>query len=147
MDRRGAGPERQPALLLAVLRPPAVERRARGWREDYERVVLCGRASGPGRFVAAGPGGRVRCQELVDHDGDRVLRAALLSDGEAADRIAIRELVEAYLGLLWATIYLAIDAFSPGSIRMGGDPADRQTELLYVSLITLSTVGYATSCR
>jgi hypothetical protein len=46
------------------------------------------------------------------------------------------------LGLLWATIYLAIDAFSPGSIRMGGDPADRQTELLYFSLITLSTVGY-----
>ena len=46
------------------------------------------------------------------------------------------------LGLLWATIYLAIDAYSPGSIRMGGDPADRQTELLYFSLITLSTVGY-----
>jgi hypothetical protein len=46
------------------------------------------------------------------------------------------------LGLLWATIYLAIDAISPGSIRMAGDPADRQTELLYFSLITLSTVGY-----
>ena len=46
------------------------------------------------------------------------------------------------LGLLWATIYLAIDAFSPGSIKMGGEPADRQTELLYFSLITLSTVGY-----
>jgi hypothetical protein len=46
------------------------------------------------------------------------------------------------LGLLWAAIYLAIDAFSPGAIRMGSDPADRQTELLYFSLITLSTVGY-----
>lgn len=46
------------------------------------------------------------------------------------------------LGLLWATIYLAIDALSPGSIRMGTDPADHQTELLYFSLITLSTVGY-----
>ena len=46
------------------------------------------------------------------------------------------------LGLLWATIYLAIDSFSPGSIQMGGNPADRQTELLYFSLITLSTVGY-----
>jgi hypothetical protein len=46
------------------------------------------------------------------------------------------------LGLLWATIYLAIDAFSPGSIRIGSDPSDRQTELLYFSLITLSTVGY-----
>ena len=46
------------------------------------------------------------------------------------------------LGLLWAAIYLAIDAFSPGSIRIGSDPADRQTELLYFSLVTLSTIGY-----
>ena len=46
------------------------------------------------------------------------------------------------LGLLWATIYLAIEAFSPGSIRLGSDPANRETELLYFSLITLSTVGY-----
>lgn len=46
------------------------------------------------------------------------------------------------LGLLWAAIYLAIDAFSPGSIRMGSDPASRETDLLYFSLVTLSTVGY-----
>ena len=45
------------------------------------------------------------------------------------------------LGLLWATLYLALDAFSPGSIQMGSQ-ADRQTELLYFSLVTLSTVGY-----
>jgi voltage-gated potassium channel len=45
------------------------------------------------------------------------------------------------LGLLWTTLYLAIDNFSPGSIQMGNQ-ADRQTELLYFSLITLSTVGY-----
>jgi len=45
------------------------------------------------------------------------------------------------LGLLWTTLYLAIDAFSPGSIQMGNQ-TDRQTELLYFSLITLSTVGY-----
>jgi voltage-gated potassium channel Kch len=45
------------------------------------------------------------------------------------------------LGLLWAAIYLAIDAFSPGSIQISHS-ADRQTELLYFSLITLSTVGY-----
>lgn len=46
------------------------------------------------------------------------------------------------LGLLWAAIYLAIDAFSPGAVRMGSGQADRQTELLYFSLITLTTVGY-----
>ena len=46
------------------------------------------------------------------------------------------------LGLLWTTLYLAMDAFYPGSIRIGSLPADRQTELLYLSLITLSTIGY-----
>jgi Ion channel len=46
------------------------------------------------------------------------------------------------LGLLWAAIYLAIDSFSPGSIQMRSAPAGRDTELLYFSLITLSTVGY-----
>ena len=45
------------------------------------------------------------------------------------------------LGLLWTTLYLAIDSVSPGSIQMGSQ-ADRQTELLYFSLVTLSTVGY-----
>jgi hypothetical protein len=46
------------------------------------------------------------------------------------------------LGLLWATLYLAIDAFYPGSIQVGSHSADRQTELLYFSLVTLSTIGY-----
>ena len=46
------------------------------------------------------------------------------------------------LGLLWATLYLALDSFFPGSIKMVSSAADRQTELLYFSLITLSTVGY-----
>jgi len=40
------------------------------------------------------------------------------------------------LGLLWAAIYLAIDAFSPGSIQISHS-ADRQTELLYFSLWVL----------
>ena len=46
------------------------------------------------------------------------------------------------LGLLWATLYLAIDAFSPGSIQIGSHSADRQTDLLYFSMVTLSTIGY-----
>jgi Ion channel len=46
------------------------------------------------------------------------------------------------LGLLWASLYLAMDAFAPGVIQLGSRPADRQTELLYFSLITLSTIGY-----
>jgi hypothetical protein len=46
------------------------------------------------------------------------------------------------LGLLWTTLYLAIDAFHPGSIQIGNHPAERETDLLYFSLITLSTIGY-----
>ena len=34
------------------------------------------------------------------------------------------------LGLLWAALYLAIDAFYPGSIQVGSHPVDRQTEFL-----------------
>jgi hypothetical protein len=46
------------------------------------------------------------------------------------------------LGMLWASLYLAIDAFHPGSIQIAGNPTERDTNLLYFSLITLSTVGY-----
>jgi hypothetical protein len=46
------------------------------------------------------------------------------------------------LGLLWTTLYLAIDSFYPGSIQIGSRPSGRETDLLYFSLITLSTIGY-----
>ena len=46
------------------------------------------------------------------------------------------------LALLWTSLYLAMDAFYPGSIQMGNHPAERDTDLLYFSLITLSTIGY-----
>ena len=46
------------------------------------------------------------------------------------------------LGMLWAAIYCAMDAFSPGSIQLGSHATGRQSELLYFSLITLSTIGY-----
>jgi hypothetical protein len=45
------------------------------------------------------------------------------------------------LGLFWASLYLAVEAFSPGSIQLG-HAIDNQTELLYFSLVTLSTIGY-----
>jgi len=46
------------------------------------------------------------------------------------------------LALLWTSLYLAMDAFYPRSIQIGNHPAERDTELLYFSLITLSTIGY-----
>lgn len=67
-----------------------------------------------------------------------------LRNSRSVTRAELYTAVNIYLllGLLWATLYLALDAFSPGSIRIGSDPGDRETELLYFSLITLSTVGY-----
>lgn len=47
------------------------------------------------------------------------------------------------LGIIWFAMYNAIDILTPGSIvRNSAALTDRSTELLYFSLITLSTVGY-----
>ena len=47
------------------------------------------------------------------------------------------------LGFLWFALYSSIDAFYPGVIQQSrAGITDRSTELLYFSLVTLSTVGY-----
>jgi hypothetical protein len=47
------------------------------------------------------------------------------------------------LGMQWFALYSAIDAAGPGAFLQGvTTTADRQTELLYFSLVTLSTIGY-----
>jgi hypothetical protein len=47
------------------------------------------------------------------------------------------------LGLQWFALYSATDAFFPGMIsHNNATVTDRSSELLYFSLITLSTVGY-----
>jgi hypothetical protein len=47
------------------------------------------------------------------------------------------------LGMLWFSAYCAIDTYYPGSIMQGGSAlTNRENQLLYFSLITLSTIGY-----
>lgn len=47
------------------------------------------------------------------------------------------------LGMQWFALYSAIDVFFPGSIlHNGATLTDRHSELLYFSLVTLSTIGY-----
>jgi hypothetical protein len=47
------------------------------------------------------------------------------------------------LGFLWFSLYSSIDAFYPGAIQLSHSAVtDRSTELLYFSLVTLSTIGY-----
>jgi len=47
------------------------------------------------------------------------------------------------LGMQWFALYSAIDVLSPGSIQRSASAiGDRHAELLYFSLITLSTIGY-----
>ena len=46
------------------------------------------------------------------------------------------------LGMQWFALYSAIDVFYPGSILHASGGPDRHSELLYFSLVTLSTIGY-----
>ena len=46
------------------------------------------------------------------------------------------------LGLQWFALYSAVEAVYPGAILHASARADRQSELLYFSLVTLSTIGY-----
>lgn len=47
------------------------------------------------------------------------------------------------LGMTWFTLYSAINVFYPGVIRLSGaEQYGGQSELLYFSLVTLSTIGY-----
>ena len=47
------------------------------------------------------------------------------------------------LGMTWFALYCAIDAAYPGSFQYSNNVvANRQSELLYFSLITLTTIGY-----
>ena len=47
------------------------------------------------------------------------------------------------LGMTWFALYCAIDAAFPGSFQYSNNVvANRQSELMYFSLITLTTIGY-----
>src|SRR5215469_16493522 len=47
------------------------------------------------------------------------------------------------LGMVWFSVYCAVDTCYPGSISQGGSVlTQREDQLLYFSLITLSTIGY-----
>jgi Ion channel len=47
------------------------------------------------------------------------------------------------LGMFWFALYAAIDAAYPGSFQHSSSRlVDRESEMLYFSLITLSTIGY-----
>ena len=62
-----------------------------------------------------------------------------IDDGHLCTAVSIYLL----LGMQWFAIYSAIDVLSPGSIQHSTSTAvDRHAELLYFSLITLSTIGY-----
>ena len=47
------------------------------------------------------------------------------------------------LGMAWFALYSVIDVLFPGAIQHGkASPAGAESELLYFSLVTLSTIGY-----
>ncbi|HVO64837.1 MAG TPA: potassium channel family protein [Terriglobales bacterium] len=74
-----------------------------------------------------------------------VVLFSFFKSGRAVHNAHLCTAVSIYLllGLLWFALYSAIEAFYPGSIlRTSTAMADRSTELLYFSLVTLSTIGY-----
>jgi len=46
------------------------------------------------------------------------------------------------MGLFWAFIFFFIETVSPGSFRLEGSGADMESQLIYYSFVTLTTVGY-----
>jgi Ion channel len=68
-----------------------------------------------------------------------------LKNARAVDSGHLYTAVSIYLllGMQWFAMYSAIDVLSPGSIQRSASVAsDRHAELLYFSLVTLSTIGY-----
>ncbi len=66
-------------------------------------------------------------------------KAHTIGDGHLYTAVSIYLL----LGLQWFALYSAIDVLFPGSFKHSpSGTADRHAELLYFSLVTLSTVGY-----
>lgn len=67
-----------------------------------------------------------------------------LSNSRSIGQAQLYTAVSIYLllGVTWAALYCAMDAFYPGSIQLASHTIDRQSTLLYFSLVTLSTVGY-----
>ena len=79
-----------------------------------------------------------------------VLRQTLGGATVTADTIAGAICFYLLLGVIWALIYALIELAHPGSFLDGGRPVGTATggrrslvpELLYLSLVTLSTLGY-----
>jgi hypothetical protein len=67
-----------------------------------------------------------------------------LQNSRSIGRADLYTAVSIYLLLAyaWAALYRAMDALYPGSFQIGANPTDLQSDLLYFSLVTLTTVGY-----
>jgi hypothetical protein len=46
------------------------------------------------------------------------------------------------IGFLWAFVFFFLETFSPGSFRLEASRADTDSQLIYYSFVTLTTVGY-----
>ena len=67
-----------------------------------------------------------------------------LHNSRSVSRADLYTAVSIYLllGTTWAALYGVMEALQPGSFQLGGQVTDRQSDLIYFSLVTLSTIGY-----
>jgi hypothetical protein len=68
---------------------------------------------------------------------------AYLTNSPSIGRAHLYTAISIYLliGYTWAALYYAWDVFYPGSIQLS-QATNHQSELLYFSFVTLSTIGY-----
>jgi len=67
-----------------------------------------------------------------------------LQNSRSISRADLYNAVNIYLllGATWAALYGVMEALQPGSFQLGSQLTDRQSDFIYFSLVTLSTVGY-----
>ena len=67
-----------------------------------------------------------------------------LHNSRSISRADLNTAVSIYflLAYTWAALYGAMVNLYPGSFQLGTDSTDRQSDLIYFSLVTLSTIGY-----
>ena len=67
-----------------------------------------------------------------------------LQNSSSVRRADLYTAVSIYLliGTTWAALYGVMEVLHPGSFQLGAQSTDRQSDLLYFSLVTLSTIGY-----
>ncbi len=71
-----------------------------------------------------------------------ILSHVLKAERVSRDKIFGALSVYLLLGVIWAILFIMVDFLVPGSLRYGQDQALTGAQMVYYSLVTLTTLGY-----